>query len=111
MARSDNMTDPVGVRCGILAIILAIAGIFIWAAGVALLVIPLSLIIAGLSGIFRNTILSTTAVIITTINSLYIMGEINSQERSFVGIPYLFAITCIIIGTLRSHAQNQREIR
>jgi len=112
MIRSYKISNPVGVRCGILAIILAIAGVFTWAAGVlGFLIIPLSLVLAGLSGHFRNITLSTTAIIITTINCLFLIGEsLTLSERNFVGIPYIFAVAGIIIGILRDRAQNQREI-
>jgi len=106
----DSMkSDPFGIRCGVLAIILAIAGVFFWPAGIlGVLTISVSLFIAGLSGLFRSTILSTSSVIITTINSLLLMGEhLNLQERGFVGIPYIFAITCIIIGVIRNRAQSK----
>lgn len=97
---------------GIPAIIFAIAGIFIWPAGIlGLLAVPVSLVFAGLSGLFRNIILSTTSVIITTINSLNFMGELTLSERRFVDISYLFAVTGIIIGVLRNRAQTQREMR
>jgi len=112
MARSDNISDRVGMRCGILATILAIAGILTWPSGaLGFLVIPLSLVFAGISSLFRNTILSTAAVIITTINCLFLMGEsLRLGERYFVGIPYFFAVTCIVISILRNRVQNQREM-
>jgi hypothetical protein len=111
MIRSYKISNPVGVRCGILAIILAIAGVFTWVAGgLYLLAIPLSLVFSGISGIFGNTILSTIAVIMTTINSLFI-GDIPLHERSFVFLPYIFipyffAIIGIITGIRRNRASK-----
>lgn len=107
MGRSDNIHDSIGIRCGVLAIALAITGIFI-GVGVGLLVISLSLFFAGISGFLGHTILSTTAIIIPTVITLFIIGELNFVERSLVGIPYLFAVVGIIIGILRNRAQSQR---
>jgi hypothetical protein len=39
------------------------------------------------------------------------MGEsLRLGERYFVGIPYFFAVTCIVISILRNRVQNQREM-
>ncbi len=111
MVKSDNTSDSVGVRCGILAIILEIIAEVVFApSGVWPFIATLALICAGFSGFLMSTILPTIAMLLTMLHFYILWDPLTGTYLKFMGIPYLFAITGIITGILRNRAQSQRIV-
>ena len=105
-----------GKRLGIMAIVYTIiAEAFFAPSGVWPFITVLSLFFAGIAGFRRSTILATIATGITTLHIIFFdelshfltNNSLAVWDISIVAIPYLFAITGIITGTIRNRSQGR----